>query len=362
MILTQLLQDERNERREEPMQESRQQPEEEEKSAHNIKNNKGFQERQDDRRQNRDRNQRNNRDFNRKDKPNHDAARREQQIDPNSNFRLYYIDDPQFYRIVIRREEPPYEFKIHMFLDKKGEQLDRSAEDELVKKLSEKLETFGAKNINFRLLKDRSDKPNANDKMRFLFVIETQESALQCYDYFIKRFYKQKDFKINDMELTDDDLGIKQSIMIYLQKDEDVFVKYGDEEAKLYYEMEEMRKQEEAMRREQMGDRRDRNDKRNNDRNRKDKRDKREYNDQISAEDAKGLAAFRSSQPSHKVVQQRQVIDEEQKHSKTDNLRDIINEEKDKEQNQHGRSSNYNPKPRQGRGRGQNRDENHKYS
>jgi len=34
--------------------------------------------------------------------------------------------------------------------------------------------------------------------------------------------------------------------MIYLQKDEDVFVKYGDEEAELYNMMEEMKAKEEA--------------------------------------------------------------------------------------------------------------------
>jgi hypothetical protein len=32
--------------------------------------------------------------------------------------------------------------------------------------------------------------------------------------------------------------------MIYLQKDEEIFIKYGDEEAKLYFEMEEMKKME----------------------------------------------------------------------------------------------------------------------
>jgi len=35
----------------------------------------------------------------------------------------------------------------------------------------------------------------------------------------------------------DDGLGLQETIMIYLQKDEEVFVKYGDEEAALYYEL-----------------------------------------------------------------------------------------------------------------------------
>ena len=42
----------------------------------------------------------------------------ERKVDPNSNFRKYYLNDPQFYTAVIRKEEPPYEFKIHIFLDK----------------------------------------------------------------------------------------------------------------------------------------------------------------------------------------------------------------------------------------------------
>lgn len=35
----------------------------------------------------------------------------------NSNYRQYYIDDPQFYELVINKEPPPYDFKIHLFLD-----------------------------------------------------------------------------------------------------------------------------------------------------------------------------------------------------------------------------------------------------
>jgi hypothetical protein len=35
----------------------------------------------------------------------------------NSNYRQYYVDDPQFYAIVIMGEKSPYEFKIHLFLD-----------------------------------------------------------------------------------------------------------------------------------------------------------------------------------------------------------------------------------------------------
>lgn len=50
----------------------------------------------------------------------HDGERPQKKkfdYDPNSNFRLYYQNDDQFYKIIIRKEEPPYEFKIHLFLD-----------------------------------------------------------------------------------------------------------------------------------------------------------------------------------------------------------------------------------------------------
>ena len=38
-------------------------------------------------------------------------------FNPDSNNRLYYLNDPLFYEVVIKKEEAPYEFKIHLFLD-----------------------------------------------------------------------------------------------------------------------------------------------------------------------------------------------------------------------------------------------------
>ena len=40
------------------------------------------------------------------------------EIDYDSNFRRHFVNDPFFYNQVIRLEEPPYDFKIHLFLDK----------------------------------------------------------------------------------------------------------------------------------------------------------------------------------------------------------------------------------------------------
>ena len=37
--------------------------------------------------------------------------------DPDSNFRKFYINDPTFYEYVMKKEEPPFEFKIHVCLD-----------------------------------------------------------------------------------------------------------------------------------------------------------------------------------------------------------------------------------------------------
>ena len=42
-------------------------------------------------------------------------------FNPDSNFRLYYLNDPEFYEVVISKEEPPFEFKIHLFLDNPNE-------------------------------------------------------------------------------------------------------------------------------------------------------------------------------------------------------------------------------------------------
>ena len=50
-------------------------------------------------------------------------------VNPNSNFRLYYLNDPMFYSNVIRKEEPPYEFKMHLFLDQKKVEEDEDAYD-----------------------------------------------------------------------------------------------------------------------------------------------------------------------------------------------------------------------------------------
>jgi hypothetical protein len=36
-------------------------------------------------------------------------------MNPDSNYRRFYLNDLRFYMKVIDQEEPPYEFKIHVF-------------------------------------------------------------------------------------------------------------------------------------------------------------------------------------------------------------------------------------------------------
>lgn len=119
----------------------------------------------------------------------------------------------------------------------------------------DKLKDMGAINISDTFMKDRKGN---SDKIRYLFQIEDQAKALDCYKYFIDRHSKQLKQKYNPDIKLDDDLGIKQNVLIYLQKTEDVFVKYGDIEADLYYEAESMKqkmKQEEEERRRAEGKR-----------------------------------------------------------------------------------------------------------
>ena len=85
--------------------------------------------------------------------------------------------------------------------------------------------------------KKEAESSNKNDKIRFLFTIDDREKALQCFIFFSKFNHDLK----NNVEHQGFDL--KEQIKIYLQKEEEVFVKYGDEEAALYYQMRELEKQ-----------------------------------------------------------------------------------------------------------------------
>lgn len=97
------------------------------------------------------------------------------EIDPNSNFRQFYQNDNQFYEVVIKKEEPPYDFKIQIFLDKRGDKVDAPQPRDLILKVMDKLTDLGATKIQDRILKERSDDPKKSDKIRIDFTINNTE-------------------------------------------------------------------------------------------------------------------------------------------------------------------------------------------
>jgi hypothetical protein len=96
---------------------------------------------------------------------------------------------------VIRHEEPPYDFKIHLFLDypkeeEESSKVQRPTQRDLTIKMMDKLESLGAKDIRDTFMKDnRGDKSTGknSDKIRFQFTVGTEEEALSCYKYFVDR-------------------------------------------------------------------------------------------------------------------------------------------------------------------------------
>lgn len=61
---------------------------------------------------------------------------------------MYYLNDHQFYEVVIKKEEPPYDFKIHVFLDNnRDENESKTLERDLITTVMRKLDTYGAINI-----------------------------------------------------------------------------------------------------------------------------------------------------------------------------------------------------------------------
>lgn len=198
-------------------------------------------------------------------------------------------------------------------------------------KIMSKLESFGATNIRDQLLKEKSDKPGRSDKIRFNFRINSTEEALTCYNYFTKRHSRLQEAKHshNKDKAVEDDLGLKETIVIYLQMEEDIFVKYGDEEAKLYYELEALEQQRVADLPKE--DYKKGGKKPNRDRG--DRPPKKSFNDPVSVEEAKEFGLnFREGPPKFKNDKKR---DDNDRRTVTDhtnekrNLREIINEAND---------------------------------
>jgi len=69
-----------------------------------------------------------------------------------------------------------------------------------------------------------------------MFLVHEKEQALAAYRFFMH-------YNKNAEKGTKDDiLSLPQQMKIYLQKEEPIFEKYGDEEAELYEEMVQMEK------------------------------------------------------------------------------------------------------------------------
>lgn len=124
--------------------------------------------------------------------------------------------------MVIKKEEPPYEFKIHLFLDGGDSKMSLR---EITIQVMEKLKQFDATNIRDVVQVKNRDEPSKNDKIRYMFLVHEKEKALACYKFFMD--YNKKGNK-------DDVLNLQQQMKIYLQKEEAVFERYADEEAELY--------------------------------------------------------------------------------------------------------------------------------
>ena len=83
---------------------------------------------------------------------------------------------------MIRKEESPYEFKIHLFLDTQKDEGKRNNRD-IGCMLLEKLNEYKAKNFRDQMIWGTPDKNN--DKIRYTFVIEDKDEAIKCYRFFV---------------------------------------------------------------------------------------------------------------------------------------------------------------------------------
>lgn len=97
---------------------------------------------------------------------------REYTINPDSNYRKYYLNDVNFFKKVIDKEPAPYEFKIHLFKyerpDKSGESVDFEKYELPLLGLLKDYEIIDIKS---------SPLP---DRLKVLFKIEQPELAKKC--------------------------------------------------------------------------------------------------------------------------------------------------------------------------------------
>lgn len=145
------------------------------------------------------------------------------EADPNSNYKLYYEKDQRFFLTILKEEEPGesgHEFKLQLFKHPSYEASDNEA-----------LKAFGYQpfddyvaqtlfDYDVTSFKSQTHYPGEQfDKHRILFTIKDKEKAIKFWqDYMSKALFFE---------------GCRY--MAYLQKPEDLFVRYGDQEAAKYY-------------------------------------------------------------------------------------------------------------------------------
>lgn len=149
-----------------------------------------------------------------------------------TNFRRFYEKDNSFYMKVIMTEDPApeaYEFKLQLFKDTEY----KPGEDEPIlvfastdynTALTEMLMEYDCENFRFQNVRPHE----TPDKHRVFFSIKNKEKAAEVF-----KTFNRKDFFIP---------GARQKL--YYIRPEEIFVKYGDIEAELYYAEEERRKKE----------------------------------------------------------------------------------------------------------------------
>jgi hypothetical protein len=92
---------------------------------------------------------------------------------------------------VIKKEQPPYEFKILVILEEPKYEEEsknyRNHQDEIIAKMIDKIKSFDAVDVRSSFLKElNKEKPQGknNDKIRFTYIIGDQKKALESYEYF----------------------------------------------------------------------------------------------------------------------------------------------------------------------------------
>lgn len=116
-----------------------------------------------------------------------------------------------FYMKVLQTEQPgPYGHEFKMMVFKKGED-SIPFDDQFELMLSDFLSEYNISEVRFHSIVDSSD------KLRVHFKIQDQNLALKCY----------QDFNLNFKTINE-----SLRTQLFLQKPEEVFVRYADEEAK----------------------------------------------------------------------------------------------------------------------------------